>query len=220
MFRMPLRAALFASTLLVTVPAHAEHLRYSVVSNGEKVGFVDADVQGNRVAIEYDVKNNGRGPTMRETVELGRDELPTRWELDGKATFGGDVHERFAREGSTVRWTDSMGEKQAVASGPALYVGQNASPWALGLYARALLKDADGRMAAFPGGELAIEKLGPAIIGKVRYQAYSISGIDLSPEMILLDGKGELFATLDSGGGTVREGMRAKWPPSTNSAPG
>ncbi len=212
MLRHPIRAALFASTLLAAMPAQAEHLRYSVVSNGEKVGFIDADVQGSRIAIAYDVKNNGRGPTMRESIVLGRDGLPLRWDLDGKATFGGEVHERFARDGATVHWTDSMGEKQAAASGPALYVGQNASPWALGLYARALLKDADGRMPAFPGGELAIEKLGPATIGKGKYQAYSISGIDLSPEMILLDAKGELFATLDSGGATVREGHEAEVP--------
>lgn len=212
MSRLPIRAALFASTLLTVVPAHAEHLRYSVVANGEKVGFIEADVQDAKVAIQYDVKNNGRGPTMRETIEIGRDGLPIRWELDGKATFGSEVHERFARNGETLRWTDSMGEKQATASGPALYIGQNASPWALGLYARALLKDADGRITAFPGGELALEKLGPATIGRVRYQAYAISGIDLSPEMFLLDAKGQLFATLDSDGGTVREGYEAQVP--------
>lgn len=212
MFRLPIRAALCATTLLAAFPAHAEHLRYSVVSNGEKVGFLDADVQGRQVAIEYDVKNNGRGPTMRETIELGRDGLPARWNLDGKATFGGEVHESFLRDGSKVRWADSMGAKEAEASGPALYVGQNASPYALGLYARALLKDADLRMAAYPGGELAIEKLGPAQIGKQTYQAYSISGIDLSPEMFLLDGKGELFATLASDGATVREGFEAEVP--------
>jgi hypothetical protein len=213
MSSLPRRAALYASLLLTgaTLPAHAEHLRYSVVANGEKVGFVDADEQGDRVTIVFDVKNNGRGPTMRESIELGSDGLPLRWELDGKSLFGADVHERFAREDQTVRWTDSMGEKQAPAARGALYVGQNASPWALGLYARALLKDTDGRIPALPGGELSIEKLGSAKIAGQSYQAYAISGIDLSPEMILLDSKGALFATL-GGEVAVREGQEAQVP--------
>jgi imidazolonepropionase-like amidohydrolase len=213
MFPSAHRVALLGSLLLAgaAIPAHAEHLRYSVVANGEKVGFVDADEQGGRVGIVYDVKNNGRGPTMRESIELGKDGLPVRWTLDGKSLFGADVHERFAREGSSARWTDSMGEKQGAMAGGKLYVGQNASPWALGLYARALLKEADGRIPALPGGELAIEKLGPASVGGQSYQAYSISGIDLSPEMILLDSKGALFATL-GGEVAVREGREADVP--------
>ncbi|MET0245585.1 MAG: amidohydrolase family protein [Sphingomonas sp.] len=212
-----LRVAL-ASTLLTALPALAQQERYSVISNGEKVGFIDADQQGNRVLIQYDVKNNGRGPTMRETIDLGSDGLPVRWTLDGKATFGGDVHERFTRDGTAVRWTDSMGEKRARATGTALYIGQNASPWALGLYARALLKDEDGKIPALPGGELSIEKLGPATIGKTRYQAYAISGIDLSPELILLDDNNRLFATLDTGGATVREGHESEVPALTELA--
>ncbi len=207
------RAAFLGSLLLATaaVPAHAEHVRYSVVANGEKVGFVDADEQGGRVTIAYDVKNNGRGPTMRESIELGSAGLPVRWTLDGKSLFGADVHESFAREGAAARWTDSMGEKRGTGAAGKLYVGQNASPWALGLYARALLKDSDGRIPALPGGELRIERLGPVSVGAGSYQAYAISGIDLSPEMILLDGEGRLFATL-GGEVTVREGREADVP--------
>jgi imidazolonepropionase-like amidohydrolase len=206
------RSALYASLFLgAAIPAHAEPMRYSVVANGEKVGFVEADQQGAHVAIVHDVKNNGRGPTMRESIDIGSDGLPVRWELDGKSLFGAEVHERFAREGGTVRLTDSMGESVRKVSGAALYVGQNASPWAMGLYARALLKDNDGRVPALPGGELSIEKLGPATIGGQTYQAYAISGIDLSPEMFLLDADGALFATL-GGEVTVREGREADVP--------
>lgn len=207
-----LRAALLASTLFTVTPALAQHERLSVIANGEKVGFVDADQQGGNVTIKYDVKNNGRGPTMAETIALGTDGLPVRWALDGKSTFGGDVHESFTREGGSARWTDSMGERTAPVTGAGLYIGQNASPWALGLYARALLKRADGTLPAMPGGQLRIEKLGPAKIGTATYQAYAISGIDLSPEMILLDGQQRLFAVLDTGGAVVREGHEADVP--------
>lgn len=204
---------ILAALLAGTSPAAAQvHERLSVIANGEKVGVVDATRTGDHVAIHYDVKNNGRGPTMDEGIDLGPDGLPLRWTLDGKATFGGDVHERFARDGGTARWSDAMGARAAPIRGTALYVGQSASPWALGLYARALLKAPGGTLPALPGGQLHIDPLGPATIGAARYQAYAISGIDLSPEMILLDDTGALFAVLDTGGATVREGHEGDVP--------
>ena len=207
-----LRTLLAASTLLAAPAALADTLRYSVVANGEKVGFVEAREEGAGVAIRYDVKNNGRGPTIAETVALGADGLPTRWTITGTTTFGSAVDEHFERTGTAARWRDSMGEGAGMARGPALYVAQNGSPWALGLYARALLGDADGAMPALPGGELRLDRLGAVAVRGASYQAYAISGIDLSPELILLDAKRRLFAVLGTGGATVREGEEAAVP--------
>ena len=205
--------ALLATLLVSASPASAQtHERLSVIANGEKVGSVDAVRTGDHVAIHYDVKNNGRGPTMDEAIDLGPDGLPLRWTLDGKATFGGDVHERFERDRTIARWTDAMGARQAPVSSTTLYIGQSASPWALGLYARALLKAPNATLSALPGGQLHIDRLGPAAIGGTDYQAYAISGIDLSPELILLDTHGALFAVLDTGGATVREGHEGDVP--------
>jgi len=202
---------LLATLLAGTVPAAAQTAeRLSVIANGEKVGSVAATRTGDHVAIHYEVKNNGRSPTMDEAIDLAPDGLPRRWTLDGKATFGGGVRERFGRDGATARWSDAMGMREASVGGTALYIGQSASPWALGLYARALLKAPGGTLPGLPGGQLHIDPLGPAIIGTARYQAYAISGIDLSPEMILLDAAGALFAVLDTGGATVREGHEAE----------
>jgi len=213
-----LRALLAASTLLAALPAHAETVRWSVVTSGEKVGFVEADEQGSTVSISYDVKNNGRGPTTTEEIELGADGLPVRWAIDGTSTFGSEVRERFARDGRTVRWTDSTGTKERQQAPAGLYIAQNGSPWALGLYARALLKDDDQRMAALPGGELQLEALGEAEVQGTIYRAFSISGIDLSPELILLDEQGRFFARIDTDGATVREGAEATVPELTELA--
>lgn len=214
----PLRAFLAASTLLAAWPAHAETLRWSVVASGEKVGFVEADEQGSTVSISYDVKNNGRGPTITEEIELGADGLPVRWMIDGTSTFGSEVRERFARDGQTVRWTDSTGTQEREQAPTGLYIAQNGSPWALGLYARALLKDEDQRMAALPGGALQLEALGEAEVQGTTYRAFSISGIDLSPELILLDEQGRLFARIDTDGATVREGAETTVPELTDLA--
>ena len=218
MHHYPLRALLAASTLLAALPAHAETVRWSVIASGEKVGFVEADEQGSTVSISYDVKNNGRGPTTTEEIELGADGLPVRWAIDGTSTFGSEVRERFARDGQTVRWTDSTGTQEKGQANTALYIAQNGSPWALGLYARALLKDDDRRMAALPGGELQLEALGQTEVQGRTYRAFSISGIDLSPELILLDEQGRLFARIDTDGATVREGAEATVPKLTELA--
>ena len=123
-----LRAGLMAGTmiagLVLASPALAKTERMSVISGGEKVGFVEADIDGARVAIRYDVKNNGRGPTMAETLELGRDGLPKSWALDGTATFGSAVEERFSLDGTMASWKDSMGP------------GTAAVPWCSGCCVR------------------------------------------------------------------------------------
>ncbi|WP_235525129.1 MULTISPECIES: amidohydrolase family protein [unclassified Sphingomonas] len=198
---------LLAALLAGTAPAAAQtHERLSVIANGEKVGSVTVTRNGDHVAIHHDVKNNGRGPTMDEAIELDRDGLPRRWTLDGTGTFGGAVHERFARDAAVARWTDAGGPRDSKLDGKALYLGQAASPWALGLYARALLKAPGGTLPALPGGQVRIERLGVQTIGGTAYHAYAIGGIDLTPELILLDGDEALFAVLGSGGATVREG--------------
>ena len=65
--------------------------RYVVITGGKNVGHVWADQQGNRVTIDYDVKQNGRGPTVKEAIVLGADGLPTSWDVTGATTFGSKI---------------------------------------------------------------------------------------------------------------------------------
>ncbi|MFV3076888.1 amidohydrolase family protein [Niveispirillum fermenti] len=206
-----LRAGLLAGTILaglaLTLPAAAGIERLSVIAGGEKVGFVEAVIDGDSVTIRHDVKNNGRGPTMAETLVLDpATGLPQQWVLSGTSTFGSPVTERFTRDGTGAAWADSMGQGRAAGHDRPLYVGQYASPWALGLYARALLRDGDRRIPTLPAGELSLEELGKVDAGKVSYDAYLIKGIDLEPSIVLLDGDGGLFAEISAGGVVVREG--------------
>lgn len=217
MIASPLRCGLLAGTmiagLLFAPLVQAKTERLSVIAGGEKVGFVEAQVEGDRVDIRYDVKNNGRGPTMAEKLVLDRATgLPVTWTLDGSSLFGSAVTERFAVTGGDAAWTDSMGSGTAPAAGH-LYVGQYASPWALGAYARALLKDKDRRLPALPAGELQLEPVGKVQAGEGKgaksYDAYLIKGIDLEPAIILLDRDGSLFAQISAGEVVVREGQEA-----------
>ena len=202
------------SAFLLSTGAAAEAERFTVIFGGKQVGHVNVDHTGNLTRIDFDIKDNGRGPTIAETLKLGADGLPQQWTITGATTFGSKVNERFNASGKRASWTDSTGKGSASIAEPSIYVGQSASPWAYGLYARALLKDADGQMPALPGGTLRLEK-GEALsvaggAGSVEVNAYTLRGIELQPDDLLLDGSGNLFAYVTPAFIVIRAGYEAE----------
>jgi imidazolonepropionase-like amidohydrolase len=186
---------------------------YSVLIGGVNVGTLDARAAGGRVDIAYDYKNNGRGPTISESLVLGDGGLPTSWTVKGSTTFGSLVDERFEQSGSRASWVDVSGPGAAELKAPALYVAQSASPWAFGLYARAL-KAAGGQLSALPGGTLTLETLGRTVLrgtgGALPVTAYGIGGIGLDRTTVFLgdDSRMAAFATPEFL--TVRKGYEAE----------
>jgi len=159
MHKTAARAALLALFVAISGPALGAAERLSVIFGERTVGTLIADTSGGETRIVYDHKNNGRGPTIAETIRIDRNGLPTSWTVSGTTTFGSRVSEAFSSDGKTATWTDSTGKGIARLEGPAIYVAQAASPWALGLYARAILA-AGGPLPALPGGELKLEHIG------------------------------------------------------------
>jgi hypothetical protein len=209
------RANLLLSALLLSAqPAPAADQSYTVVTGGNRVGHVKVAAEGGALRIEYDVKNNGRGPTIAETLRLDADGLPVAWTITGNTTFGSKVDESFERRGGRARWKDSASEGKARVQGPHLYVGQSASPWALGLYARALRGDADRRLPALPGGELMLTEGESLEVGaddaRIVVRVNVLSGLNLDPSYLLLDESGELFAVLSPRSTVVRAGYEAE----------
>jgi imidazolonepropionase-like amidohydrolase len=182
--------------------AEAGTERFTVIFGGKNVGHLTAYTTGNETRIDYDYKNNGRGPTMAETIRLDAQGLPSEWTLSGTTTFGSKVKEHFAHKGSRANWVDSTGKGDASVHGPSLYVAQSGSPWSDGMYARAMLSTTGKQIPALPGGVLHLEKGETFAVqgsgGSIDVTRYDISGIDLTPDIILLDSKGELFASVDS----------------------
>lgn len=187
---------------------------FTVVIGGTRVGHLDAVRRGDTVTIDFDYKNNGRGPTIKEALTLDSKGMPVAWTITGNSTFGNAIDESFAMEGGTARWTDSTGSGTTTPGFPAIYVAQEASPWAAGLYARALLADDDRTMPALPGGGLSLAELetlavtGPG--GALTVKAYALSGNDLDPGYFLLDDKGALFAAISPRAVFVRRGYEGE----------
>lgn len=210
-----MRANLLLSALLLSAqPAPAADQSYTVVTGGNRVGHVKVAAERDALRIEYDVKNNGRGPTIAETLRLGKDGLPVAWTITGATTFGSKVDETFERRGDDARWKDSAGEGKAKAEGSHIYVGQSASPWALGLYARALRADEDRKLPALPGGELMLSDGEALEVGagdaRITVRVNVLSGLNFDPSYLLLDDSGELFAVLSPRSTVVRAGYESE----------
>jgi imidazolonepropionase-like amidohydrolase len=204
---------LLLALMLGTGIAAAATERFTAISGDKKVGHLVADTKGNKVTIDFDIKNNGRGPTIAETLTLGADGLPTAWTVTGATTFGSKVNESFSEAGGKAAWRDAAGAGTAPGA-HGLYIAQYASPWVLGLYARTLLKSAQGRLDVLPAGTLRLDKIATLDVagkpGKLRVTAYDIGGIDLNPDTVLLDSEGKLFAEVSPSQIIVREGYEGE----------
>lgn len=187
---------------------------FDVLVGGTRVGHLRVEQRGDTIEIDYDYKNNGRGPTIKESLQLDRRGLPQRWRIEGSTTFGSKIDEHFQRKGGAAEWRDASGSGKAKPKGEALYIAQSASPWALGMYARALLQQPEQRLAALPGGELRLEPGAQVQVsgeaGDIELRAYALSGLDLSPSYLLLDADNRLFAQISSRFIVLREGYQAE----------
>lgn len=211
---MIFRSAVAFLLLILSTTALAETESFVFYRQDTQVGRLVVDVKGNAAKVDFDIKDNGRGPTVAETLTLDADGLPGDWKITGTQTFGGKIDESFRRRGNTSDWKDSGGPGSAKGASK-LYIAQSASPWALQLYARALLK-AGGPLDVLPGGTIALTKgerltlQGAA--GELAVTRYDLTGLDLSPTIMLLDDAGRLIALPSASGGMVRTGFEGEHP--------
>lgn len=117
--------AVALATFLFATVANAQSEQFTVIFGGKSVGHVTTDTKGSQTTVDFDIKNNGRGPTITEVLKLGADGLPRQWTIKGATTFGSKVDERFSLSGARANWKDSTGKGSATVSGPGLYVGQS-----------------------------------------------------------------------------------------------
>ncbi len=204
---------LLATFLLLPQVACADE-NFSVIFGEKVVGHLTTTTGDGETQVVFDYKNNGRGPTMAETIKLDAKGFPTDWKITGATTFGSKVDEHFKQLGDKASWTDSVGSGKRDSAEHRLYIGQSASPWALGVYARALLGDIDHSMPTLPAGDIHLEE-GDALsvkgtTGTETVRSYTLSGLDLNPSYVLLDDKQAMFAFITPSFVIVREGFEAE----------
>jgi hypothetical protein len=215
------RLALVAAALLAggsTAAPAPESERLSIISNGENVGSIVAVTDGDHVTVDYRVDNNGRGPKHSEDIVLGPGGVPVSWTVKGSSLMGGAVDERYRWIAGHADWASQADKGEVAAAAPPLYIVNDDSPWAAGIYARAALARPDGRINTLPGGTLTVAKVRDVTIGEgsgaTPVTLYRLSGVQLAPGYVLLDGERRLFAAFGGGEGgvAIRAGHEAAVP--------
>lgn len=215
LFLKTLSAALL---LGASATAFAATETLSILSNGEKVGSVVVDSQGDRATVDYRVDNNGRGPKHREELTFGADGIPTAWTVKGTSLMGGTVDESYRWSGGRAQWSSQADAGSAKAKQPPLYVVNDDSPYAIWVYARAALARPDHSVPVLPSGKISLEQLKTMTIGEgdaaTEVTAWRLTGVQLNPNYLLLDKDQKLFALFGPGseGTTIRAGYEAAVP--------
>lgn len=209
--RLTLLAGIAALALGLSQTAAAAPARLSIISNGEVTGYVSAEEQGGRMVVDYHVDNNGRGPKHREEIVLGADGVPVEWNVAGTSLMGGPVKETFSWADGKASWTSQADHGERAAARAPLYILNDDSPWADGVYARAALA-AGGTLPVLPSGELRVTRVQALALRGEQLTIYRLEGVALSPSYVALDAQRNLYASFGPTGAAIRSGDEAEAP--------
>lgn len=202
------RLASIAVAVLFAATAHgAETVRYAVIMDaGNTVaGHQVVTSDGDDVTVEFDFKDNGRGPTLKETYRLAADGTYASYRSRGTSTFGAPVDESFTREGRTAKWKTTSDSGRQTIEGTALYTALGGSPYSATVQLGALAKRPDGRLPLIPSGTLTARKVDEVA---VRHGAETrtvrlmmLTGIGFTPQFVWAtdDASPRLFAYIVPG---------------------
>ncbi|TLP79067.1 amidohydrolase family protein [Maribacter sp. ACAM166] len=187
---------------------------YSVIFGNTVVGHLKTHIDGDIIQVDYDYKNNGRGPTMKETIVLNNDGFPVQWDINGNTTFGNTVEEHYTLNKTAASWTDATGSDSTTVTNALWYVNQSGSPYSTILTARSLLKSPDYLLDVLPAGTLQLTEMESTSVTvdstTVDLTTYAISGADLNPSYFIADSDQRLFAVISPRFVIVREGFEAQ----------
>ncbi|MBQ4915909.1 amidohydrolase family protein [Maribacter sp. MMG018] len=187
---------------------------YTVILGSTAVGHLKTHTVGDTIQIDYDYKNNGRGPTMKETIVLNKSGFPVQWNITGNTTFGNSVNEEYSLKESTASWSDATGSGNATVANALWYVNQSGSPYSAILTARSLLKSPDFSADVLPAGKLQLTEMEKTSVTvdttTIDLTTYALSGADMNPSYFIADNDMRLFAVITPRFVLVREGFEAK----------
>ncbi|WP_434931631.1 amidohydrolase family protein [Shewanella sp. HL-SH5] len=189
--------------------------KFSVIFGGTDVGGMTVNRDGQNIDVDFSFSNNGRGASSQEVLKLSDRGLPIDWQISGKTVFGNEVNEQFSLKGNRVNWQSSSESGSAEFNPDALFIAQNASPYALYIYAKALLGQPTLSLSALPAGELTISQVSKVVLNdanntKVNTTIYAVKGINLDPSYIALDDNQLMLGYLSPRVVIIREGLEAQ----------
>jgi hypothetical protein len=184
--------------------------KFSIIQGETTIGSISASTDGAAVSVDYAVNENGRGPKHHETIRLGPNFIPVQWTVSGTSLMGGPVSEKYSWQSGRAMWTSQADHGDVPAPNPSLYVVNDDSPWALFVYARALLETPVHALDVLPSGTVRLAEVRDLTVGAgndaVPVTIYRIDGSKLESDYVMLDRSKRLFATFGGGALTLRQG--------------
>jgi hypothetical protein len=201
-------ALLFCFSLSLAQTAPSE--KFVIIEGAAAVGSITATTDNDLVNVDFAVNENGRGPKHHETIRLGSNLIPVEWSIAGTSLMGGPVSEKYFWQSGEASWTSQADQGEISASKPALYIVNDDSPWALYVYARALLEAPNHTLAVLPSGSIRLTQVRELTFGSgakaISAAINRIDGVKLDPQYVMLDHSLHLLAVFGDGAVTVREG--------------
>src|SRR5579883_1797843 len=98
--------ALGFSLLAANAAIAAETTRYTALVNGgkTKAGHMWQTTNDNVTKVDFLIKDNGRGPELKEEFTVAKDGGFVAYHVEGQSTFGALINETFERKGDQVSW--------------------------------------------------------------------------------------------------------------------
>lgn len=186
--------------------------KFRLILGGTDVGGMIVDRNAENINIDYSYSNNGRGASSKEVLKLSKMGLPIDWRITGKTVFGNEVNEQFSLQDNMAIWHSSTESGNKKFDKNAIYIAQNSSPYALYIYAKALLENTSHSLSALPSGELTIAQVDKVQLREVNgaivnATVYAINGIELDPSYIALDDNHHMLGYLSPRAVLIREGL-------------
>ena len=167
--------------------ALSSEIEYVIVTNnGLKAGYQTVKRTGNKVEVEFDFKENGRGPTLKELITLAPDGTMKDYHVSGTSEMGGEVKERFSVKKGLIQWQSNSEKGEKKISRHGFYLPMNSSWEVNSLMITALSKSKNDYLPLLPSGGLSQKILSEALISKgsqhQRVQLVMQVGIGLKPD--------------------------------------
>lgn len=212
-------AFVISSALLTIAQADpAKNIRYTILlENGTIAGEQTVERIGqDEFKVHFDFKENGRGPTLDETIKLAPDMTMLEYRVKGTSEMGGAVDERFVRKGNIAEWSSKSERGTKRIRGKGFYLPLDSSWQVNSLMITALSNLRPSTIPLLPEGNLVQHRLTETVVtheGQSQVvQLLMHTGIGLSPQFFwaTTGADSHLFAVILPGNfAVIKEGWQS-----------
>lgn len=194
-------------------------VRYVLAIQGNKAGtgVTLPDEKGGKGAyvFRYEFNDRGRGPKTEERIRLDERGVPVSIHITGHDYWKSPVDESYDLAAGKATWKSGAEKGEKTLTAPASYLALNAAPQELAMAMAAALR-AGGSLDLLPAGTLKVEKVRSQEVkaggAAQTIDLYSVSGLGFTPDLVWLDARRDLFASVQGWFHYYREGWDAVIP--------